>query len=167
MTIPGMMFAKAAKADAAPRIRRSQPNVWWMAFGPMARTLDRIDTPPGALPAQILGEVGEAGVTLAKVELDTCGAWVTVANADTPRPLVVRRAEWVDVRGHPFEAATALADDRIGLGPGDALVLARPDGHGDTSRDEFLDCLLSAKPEVDDLRAAAVAGCGGLEISTM
>ena len=63
-----------------------------------------------------------------RVELDTCGAWVTLASAGHPRPIVVRRAGWIDVRGHVgvpagmFEHASVI-DDRVGLGPGDALVI--------------------------------------------
>ncbi|MFN2607299.1 MAG: SpoIIE family protein phosphatase [Acidimicrobiales bacterium] len=64
----------------------------------------------------------------ARVELDTCGAWVTLASAGHPRPVVVRRAGWIDIRGQVglplgmFPDA-APADDRVGLGPGDALVV--------------------------------------------
>lgn len=68
-----------------------------------------------------------ASVVFARLELDRCGAWVTLASAGHPRPTVVRRAGWIDVRGHVgtpvglFEEAV-VADDRVGLGPGDALV---------------------------------------------
>jgi anti-sigma regulatory factor (Ser/Thr protein kinase) len=64
-----------------------------------------------------------------RVELDVCGAWVMLANAGGWRPVVVRRAGWVDLRGHPVAAlgtADDDADDRVGLGPGDALVAVRP-----------------------------------------
>ena len=63
----------------------------------------------------------------AHVELDTCGAWVTLACAGHPRPVVVRRAGWMDLRGQPgtivgvFEDLD-VTDDRVGLGPGDAMV---------------------------------------------
>ena len=64
----------------------------------------------------------------ARVELDTCGAWITLASAGHPRPVVVRRAGWIDIRGHVglplgMFADAATADDRVGLGPGDALVV--------------------------------------------
>jgi phosphoserine phosphatase RsbU/P len=64
----------------------------------------------------------------ARIELDTCGAWVTVANAGHPRPVMVRASDQLAARG-----GTALplglfdgwesTDVRVGLGPGDYLVL--------------------------------------------
>jgi len=159
-TIPGMEVAASAAGESVLRVDRTNPNEWWLAFA------DR--TPPAlathasvALPSRVLAQASEpARITLAKVELDACGAWVTLANRDAVRPIVVRRAGWVDVRGHPFGASDALVDDRVGLGPGDSLVLARPAEHDDTTGDAFLDHLLSAKPEAGDLRAAALAACG-------
>ncbi|HVF05309.1 MAG TPA: SpoIIE family protein phosphatase [Frankiaceae bacterium] len=68
-----------------------------------------------------------ATVALARLELDVCGAWLTLCCAGHPRPIVVRKAGWIDVRGQGgtpvgmFEAPS-FADDRVGLGPGDALV---------------------------------------------
>ncbi|HEX2848983.1 MAG TPA: SpoIIE family protein phosphatase [Acidimicrobiales bacterium] len=65
-------------------------------------------------------------VVFSRVELDTCGAWVTLASGGHPHPIVVRRAGWIDVRGHAgsligmFDRAT-VEDDRVGLGPGDAV----------------------------------------------
>lgn len=106
----------------------------------------------------------------ARVELDTCGAWVTLASAGHPRPIVVRRAGWIDVRGHValplgmFEDA-APADDRVGLGPGDALVLLTdgitetrgPDGDlfGD---EQLLDVLLSCAGRTAEEVADRVMG---------
>lgn len=94
------------------------------------------------LPSAVLGHlntvlVGDAGsfdddhfcsAVFGRVELDTCGAWVTLASAGHPRPIVVRRAGWIDVRGHVglplgMFANPSLADDRVGLGPGDALII--------------------------------------------
>ncbi|MDP9072651.1 MAG: SpoIIE family protein phosphatase [Actinomycetota bacterium] len=63
-----------------------------------------------------------------RLELDTCGAWLTVASAGHPLPVLVRRAGRVEIRGEPglplgmFESI-APVDERVGLGPGDALVL--------------------------------------------
>jgi anti-sigma regulatory factor (Ser/Thr protein kinase) len=94
-----------------------------------------------ALPSAVLDEVNaglvadapvEADdrfctVVYARLELDVCGAWVTLACAGHPRPIVVRRAGWIDLRGQAgtpvgmFDTATAT-DDRVGLGPGDALL---------------------------------------------
>lgn len=85
----------------------------------------------------------------ARLELDKCGAWVTLASAGHPRPIVVRRAGWIDVRGHAgfplgwFDDAAPL-DDRVGLGPGDALVVCTngvteaQDGDGELFGDEAL-----------------------------
>ena len=68
-----------------------------------------------------------ATVALARLELDVCGAWLTLCCAGHPRPVVVRKAGWIDVRGQSgtpvgMFPAPAFADDRVGLGPGDALV---------------------------------------------
>jgi sigma-B regulation protein RsbU (phosphoserine phosphatase) len=63
----------------------------------------------------------------ARLQLDTCGAWLTVANAGHPAPVLVRRSGLVDLRTEPtfpiglFETIDPT-DDRVGLGPGDALV---------------------------------------------
>ncbi|HWL35334.1 MAG TPA: SpoIIE family protein phosphatase [Frankiaceae bacterium] len=68
-----------------------------------------------------------ATAVLARLELDVCGAWLTLCCAGHPRPIVVRRAGWVDVRGQSGTPVgmfdePSLEDDRVGLGPGDALV---------------------------------------------
>lgn len=88
----------------------------------------------GDLNSLLLADAGPAAddrfcsAVFARMELDTCGAWVTLASAGHPRPVVVRRAGWIDVRGHAglplgmFDDPVAR-DDRVGLGPGDALVI--------------------------------------------
>ena len=63
-----------------------------------------------------------------RLQLDTCGAWLTVASAGHPLPVLVRRAGRVEVRGSatlPLGMFDTIApiDERVGLGPGDALVL--------------------------------------------
>lgn len=68
-----------------------------------------------------------ATVVLTRLELDVCGAWLTLCAAGHPRPYVVRKAGWIDVRGQSgtpvgMFAAADLEDDRVGLGPGDAMV---------------------------------------------
>lgn len=92
-----------------------------------------------AAPADVLRELNTAlldepdlgerfcSVVFARLELDVCGAWVTLACGGHPQPVVVRRAGWIDLRGQPgmllglFDDPD-VADDRVGLGPGDALV---------------------------------------------
>jgi sigma-B regulation protein RsbU (phosphoserine phosphatase) len=116
----------------------------------------------------------------ARVELDTCGAWVTLASAGHPRPVVLRRAGWIDVRGHVglplgMFADPAPRDDRVGLGPGDALVLLTDgitearDADGELFDAErlhevLLDCCgLPAEAVADRVLAAATAfSAGGL-----
>lgn len=56
------------------------------------------------------------------LQVDDCGTWCTFALADGQRPVVVRRAGWVDLRGQPAEEGR-VAFDRVGLGPGDSVVV--------------------------------------------
>ena len=91
-------------------------------------------------PAAVLSDVNavlraEAGAAddrfctavFGRLQLDTCGAWLTVAAAGHPLPVLVRRNGIVEERGRPglpigmFDTIT-LVTDRVGLGPGDALV---------------------------------------------
>jgi PAS domain S-box-containing protein len=74
-------------------------------------------------------ELGErfASAIYAHVEQDVCGAWLTMAVAGHPLPIVVRRAGWIDVRGQGGSLLglfndLEVAEDRVGLGPGDAIV---------------------------------------------
>lgn len=131
---------------------RLSPNEWGLAIGDVCgkgakaaalTTLARYTLRAAAVhsrrPSRVLAELngviaGEpehdgrfCSVVFAKLELDTCGAWVTLACGGHPRPIVVRRAGWIDVRGHDgmligmFDEVD-LTDDRVGLGPGDSLV---------------------------------------------
>lgn len=84
-----------------------------------------------ALNRHVVAAAGGAGGTLglafAVLELDRCGAWVTVGCAGHVLPVLVRRAGWIDVRGQagpPLGTAGPcdFGEDRVGLGPGDALV---------------------------------------------
>lgn len=93
------------------------------------------------LPSMVLDEFGdflshltpgqEGGcryaAVVARIELDICGAWVTVASTGEPRLIVIREAGWVDVRGHSSTSVArpgaAPVDDRVGLGPGDMVAL--------------------------------------------
>jgi sigma-B regulation protein RsbU (phosphoserine phosphatase) len=63
----------------------------------------------------------------ARLELDTCGAWLTFAVAGHPAPILVRRSGKVEQRGEPVPPVGLFPDiapveDRVGLGPGDSLV---------------------------------------------
>lgn len=115
---------------------RTGPNEWALAVGrPSARpallATAAVPGPPSSAVATV-----EEPAALLRIELDVCGAWITTASSGGLRPVVVRRAGWVDLRGH---APGPPADERIGLGPGDALVVpATPSDH-----DRLLDCLLS------------------------
>ena len=66
-------------------------------------------------------------VVFARLELDACGAWLTLASGGHPLPVLVRASGLVEERGRPglpvgmFET-TSTVDDRVGLGPGDAVV---------------------------------------------
>jgi sigma-B regulation protein RsbU (phosphoserine phosphatase) len=62
-----------------------------------------------------------------RLELDTCGAWLTLASGGHPLPVLVRRSGRVEARGVsslPVGMFPDLdpAEDRVGLGPGDSLV---------------------------------------------
>jgi len=93
-------------------------------------------------PSEVLGHLSEglladhpegrtghlSSIVFARLELDACGAWVTLSNAGQARPIVVRQAGWIDVRGQDTRPPRSgpllsLRDDRVGLGPGDALVI--------------------------------------------
>jgi anti-sigma regulatory factor (Ser/Thr protein kinase) len=113
---------------------RQEPNLWWVALSDVAstdQTLARLratSMPSEALALLDLPANAGGAAVVAKLELDVCGAWLTVANACVTRPVVVRRAGWVDLRGHPCSTVLGdgsydACDDRVGLGPGDVLVL--------------------------------------------
>lgn len=62
-----------------------------------------------------------------RLELDVCGAWVTLATSGHPQPILIRHAGLVERRGIaslPLGMFPVVepVDDRVGLGPGDALV---------------------------------------------
>lgn len=110
------------------------------ALTALARFTLRAAAVHNAAPALVLSELNSAilaepeaegrfcTVVYGRVELDTCGAWINLACGGHPRPIVVRNAGWLDVRGQPgtllglFEDPV-LSDDLVGLGPGDAIVL--------------------------------------------
>lgn len=110
-------------------------NEWALAVGSAAdqEGLLAAAARPGAPSAAVVA-VGDRPAALFRIELDVCGAWVTTASSGGLRPVAVRRAGWVDLRGH---GPGVPADDRIGLGPGDALVVTAEPADG-----ALLDCLL-------------------------
>lgn len=164
------------------------------ALTALARWTIRAAAAHSSLPSSILDELNSAllgdaeheaddhfcSAIFARVEIGTQVSRVTLASAGHPRPIVVRRAGWIDVRGHVglplgmFADATPI-DDRIELGAGDALVLVT-DGitearhaEGELFGDEMfpevlLDCCgLTAEVVADRLLDAAAAfNAGGL-----
>jgi anti-sigma regulatory factor (Ser/Thr protein kinase) len=136
---------------------RTGDNEWALAVGgdearPALLAAASEPGPPSAAVAEVGGPVA-----LFRIELDVCGAWATAAAGGGLRPVAVRRAGWVDLRGH---GAGPPADDRVGLGPGDALVvLPAP-----TDEDRLLDCLLAAAGQ--DGRAVALAA-GVAEVAVL
>lgn len=168
----------------------SPPDVATVAA--MAKRAIRAHSVEMSLPSAVLSKVNEellaeqhdegasplCSVFCGRLQLDVCGAWVTLASAGYPRPTVVRNAGWIDVRGHvtaplALVPGTDPGDDRVGLGPGDALVVcsdgivgARDDA-GDLFGEEelpelLLDCAGRSAPEiVDRVLSAAVGFAGG------
>lgn len=178
VVMPGMHVA--SDDGTGFTVRRSHANTWWAIFGDHRLVRDDDLQAPERAPSDVITAVETrlaagstprlAGLTVAKVELDVCGAWMTVANAEVARPIVLRRAGWVDVRGHPGEALGGArrytaADDRIGLGPGDAVVLQRSvlvgtgDGRTATPDDAVLDGLLSVAGRPPDAIVDALQRC--------
>lgn len=173
--IPGLEVSSSGGDGAASFAERASTNRWLVSIGAGARTsLDhaaRLDPSP---PSRVLDEVAglvTGDLVQLSVEHDVCGAWVTLANAGPCRPIVVRRAGWVDLRGHPSPPLgtgfVGYCDDRVGLGPGDALVLVprhalatrRLDAAAAAAGDEqLLDATLAAAidPAVD-ARGVALA----------
>lgn len=177
--MPGMHVV-ASDGGTGFAVRRSQANIWWAIFGDHRLVRDDDLQAPEQAPSGVISALEAritagaaprpAGLTVAKIELDVCGAWLTVANAEVARPVVLRRAGWVDVRGHPAVALGAApryvpADDRIGLGPGDAVVVQRSvvvgtgDGRTATPDEALFDGLLAVAGRPADAIADALQRC--------
>lgn len=92
------------------------------------------------------------------LQLDDCGAWCTFALAEGQRPVVVRRAGWVDLRGPPADEGR-VAFDRVGLGPGDSVVVTAGAPAPSVAQ---LDALLEVTGADVAAVAAAVPDAGGV-----
>jgi len=111
----------------AARVVRTGDNQWLVGLGDLAAAI----SPSGPTnPGLVAAAVGNAGSGfVARLELDVCGAWVTMACTADLRPLVVRRAGWVDERGDVVVARDRVwPEDRVGLGPGDAVAVVHRRG---------------------------------------
>ncbi len=154
------------------------------------RTAIRGSAARGFRPSLVLRALGDGGhhndpdqaedlvssIMVARLELDRCGAWVTLANAGDVRPFVIRQAGWIDVRGNVADPPgpaqlIAPADDRVGLGPGDALVVASEEilgaqgSGGDRYSEEALPEMLLASIDRPAAEVAARALAGALDFS--
>src|SRR5690242_17004735 len=119
-------------AGAKPLVHRVAPNVRWLALADAEAPATEVfgELHPTTRPSEALHAFESAidrgeqqrpvNAIVAKLELDVCGAWLTIANGCVERPVVIRRAGWVDLRGHPGQALGGAghppADDRVGLG---------------------------------------------------
>lgn len=153
--LPGLDVATVGD-DGWREAIRTGPNEWALAVGaPPARSaLLAAAAVPGA-PGPAVATVASPAALL-RIELDVCGAWVTMAATAGLRPVAVRKAGWVDLRGH---GAGPPADDRVGLGPGDALVVPARPADDDPLLDRLLCAAGQAAPavaEAADLPEAAV-----------
>ena len=81
---------------------------------------------------RLLGNIDEqhrsahvgVGLDVVRIELDSSGASATLAGVGHARPMVLRHAGWVDIRSHSAAPGSDVpSDDRVGLGPGDSLVI--------------------------------------------
>jgi hypothetical protein len=122
--VGGLDLAVVGDASHGPaQTLRVGPIQWLLTVGEV-----RLDPPastmsdPGVVAAAC--SVEGAPALVARIELDVCGAWATIACSADLRPLVVRRAGWVDERGDAvLDRRSRWPEDRVGLGPGDGLVV--------------------------------------------
>lgn len=135
--LPGLDAALPEVEGLATQVVRTGDNQWLVGLGQAAREIRTwpdhdwpgaaaraarpVVTDPGIVAAS---GGGDAAAFLARIELDACGAWVTMACTADLRPLVVRRAGWVDERGDAVSKRhRPWPEDRVGLGPGDAIAV--------------------------------------------
>lgn len=132
--LPGLDAALPDVEGLAAQIVRTGDNQWLVGLGQAARELRSWPDHdwPGAAARPVVTDPaivaasggGDAPSFLARIELDACGAWVTMACTADLRPLVVRRAGWVDERGDAVSKRhRPWPEDRVGLGPGDAVAV--------------------------------------------
>jgi anti-sigma regulatory factor (Ser/Thr protein kinase) len=156
--IPGLDVASETSPAGVVVIERMGANDWLAGLtGDGDAEAIRRASADQFEPVQALLQVPTANAALTRVELDVCGAWVTLSCLGTPQPVVVRRAGWIDFRGQltPLPEGVELADDRVGLGPGDCIVLlgarlaAQVDETGDAFAAESLPSALLAAAGAD------------------
>ncbi|MCU1586659.1 MAG: sensor protein [Frankiales bacterium] len=153
--VPGLDVASATSPGGVVVIERMRANDWLAGLAAEAEA-DALRVASGRQfePVRALLQVPATTAALTRVELDVCGAWVTLSCIGTAQPVVVRRAGWIDFRGQltPLPQGVELADDRVGLGPGDCLVLlgSRLAAQADEVGDEFA---------ADRLPSALLAAC--------
>ena len=126
--VPGLDGLLPASGPPAAQVVRTGSNQWLIGIGGPALGLG---SGPATDPGVVAAEASvDGGGFVGRVELDACGAWVTMAGTADLQPLVVRRAGWVDERGDSVaERSRPWPEDRVGLGPGDAVVVVhRPSG---------------------------------------
>lgn len=121
--LPGLHLERIEAAGVHVATRRVGDNQWLLAVGDVdLAAAPSAESEPGAVARLHAAPGGSAFV--ARIELDSCGAWATLACTADLRPLVVRRAGWVDERGDAVvDTARPWPEDRVGLGPGDAIVV--------------------------------------------
>lgn len=128
LSVPGLDVVLPGRGGPPASVVRSGGNQWLLGLGGPAGAVAAVapgSGPAGTDPGEVAGRVaGQGGGFVARVELDACGAWVTVACTADLRPLVVRRAGWVDERGDAVVGREQpWPEDRVGLGPGDAVAV--------------------------------------------
>jgi PAS domain S-box-containing protein len=180
--LPGLDLARPSDQRSSTSTRLGD-NDWVVGVGEAsAEAVAAVQTQWGAgvdLDELLVRVAGEApgACTLVRLQHDSCGVWCTLVGSRARRPIVLRRAGWVDVRGHDDGA---VEPDRVGLGPGDTVIVwtTRSGPHDDAAAIDLLDragaeasevvraldapALVLRMPVFDDTegaaRAAAVTG---------
>ena len=147
LALPGLDTATVGE-DGWYETARVGLNEWALAVGPPpVRAALLAGATARTRPSIGDGTLARHAAAVLRIELDVCGAWVTAAAQGGLRSVVVRRAGWVDLRGH---GRGTPGEDRVGLGPGDALVVTP----APADEDRLLDCLLRVTGEACPVIAA-------------